>query len=88
MTNRHRHAIEQAPRRWRGGARRWTRRKILISTQVVEAFGASKAENGEYLTAETMTKLMEAFCARRACSRLSVKAPWLPTRSGPGEAAG
>ena len=33
-------------------------------------------------------KLMEAFCARRPCSRLSVKAPWLPTRSDPGEAAG
>jgi hypothetical protein len=55
---------------------------------VVEAFGASKAEKGEFLTAETMTKLMEAFCARRPCSRLSVKAPWLPTRSDPGEAAG
>ena len=55
---------------------------------VVEAFGASKAENGEYLTADTMTKLMEAFCARRPCSRLSVKAPWLPTRSDPGEAVG
>ena len=55
---------------------------------VVEAFGASKAEKGEFLTAETMTKLMEAFCARRPCSRLSVKAPWLPTRSDPGEAVG
>ena len=34
--NRHRHAIEQAPRRWRGGRRddsARTRRKILISTQ-------------------------------------------------------
>ena len=30
--NRHRHAIERASRRWRGGRR--TRRKILISTQV------------------------------------------------------
>ena len=29
--NRHRYAIEQASRRWRGGR---TRRKILISTQV------------------------------------------------------
>ena len=55
---------------------------------VVEAFGVSKAEKGEYLTAETMTKLMEAFCSRRPCSRLSVKAPWLPTRSDPGEAVG
>ena len=71
---------------WRTARR--TRRKILISTQVVEAFGASKAEAGEYLTADTMTKLMEAVCARRPCSRLSVKAPWLPTRSDPGEAAG
>jgi hypothetical protein len=35
--NRHRHAIEQASRRWRGGTRddsARTRRKILISTQV------------------------------------------------------
>ena len=33
--NRHRHAIEQASRRWRGGRRdsARTRRKILISTQ-------------------------------------------------------
>jgi len=30
--NRHRHAVEQASRRWRGGRR--TRRKILISAQV------------------------------------------------------
>ena len=38
--NRHRHAIEQASRRWRGGRRddsARTRRKILISTQVVAA---------------------------------------------------
>ena len=55
---------------------------------VVEAFGASKADEGTYLDADTMTKLMEAFCARRPCSRLSVKAPWLPTRSDPGEAVG
>ena len=36
VTNRHRHAIEQASRRWRGGRRDGsarTRRKILISTQ-------------------------------------------------------
>ena len=36
--NRHRHAIEQASRRWRGGRRgdsARTRRKIMISTQVV-----------------------------------------------------
>ena len=38
MRNWHRHAIEQASRRWRGGRRddsARTRRKILISTQVV-----------------------------------------------------
>ena len=37
VRNRHRHAIEQAARRWRGGRRGdsgRTRRKILISTQV------------------------------------------------------
>ena len=36
VRNRHRHAIEQASRRWRGGRRgdsARTRRKILISTQ-------------------------------------------------------
>ena len=32
VRKRHRHAIEQASRRWRGGRR--TRRKILVSTQV------------------------------------------------------
>ena len=38
VRNRHRHAIEQASRRWRGGRRddsARTRRKILIFTQVV-----------------------------------------------------
>ena len=37
VRNRHRHAIEQATRRWRGGRRddsARTRRKILIPTQV------------------------------------------------------
>ena len=37
--NRHRHAIEQASRRWRGGRRddsARTRRKILVSTQVTK----------------------------------------------------
>jgi len=41
--NRHRHAIEQASRRWRGGRRydsARTRRKILISTQVLGKLGA------------------------------------------------
>ena len=41
--NRHRHAIEQASRRWRGGRRddsARTRRKILISTQVVVPTGS------------------------------------------------
>ena len=43
--NRHGHAIEQASRRWRGGRRgdsARTRRKILISTQVVTAFDGFK----------------------------------------------
>ena len=38
VRDRHRHAIEQASRRWRGGRRddsARTRRKILISTQVL-----------------------------------------------------
>ena len=38
VRNRHRHAIEQASRRWRGARRddsARTRRKILISTQVL-----------------------------------------------------
>ena len=42
MRNRHRHAIEQAARRWRGGRREdsaRTRRKILISTQVARLQG-------------------------------------------------
>jgi hypothetical protein len=41
VRNRHRHAIEQASRRWRGGRRGdsgQTRRKILISTQVGVCF--------------------------------------------------
>ena len=33
VTNQHRHAIEQASRRWRGGRNSGTRRKLLISTQ-------------------------------------------------------
>ena len=43
--HRHRHAIEQASRRWRGGRRgdsARARRKILISTQVVTAFDGFK----------------------------------------------
>ncbi len=47
LRNRHRHAIEQAPRRWRGGQRddsARTRRKVLISTQSgTPAFGATTA---------------------------------------------
>ena len=42
VRNRHRHAIEQASRRWRGGRRgdsARTRRKILIFTQVVAREG-------------------------------------------------
>ena len=47
VANRHRHAIEQASRRWRGGRREdsaRTRRKILISTQVrgdIDVHGAA-----------------------------------------------
>ena len=49
MRNRHRHAIEQASCRWRGGrlgdsAR--TRRKILISTQVA---GLPKTRSGKIM---------------------------------------
>ena len=51
---------------------------------VVEAFGTRKAAEGTFLTADTMTTLMEAFCSRRPCSRLSVKAPWLPARDDAG----
>ena len=43
--NRHRHAIEQASRRWRGGRRgdsARTRRKILIFTQVVAREGVEQ----------------------------------------------
>jgi hypothetical protein len=43
VRNRHRHAIEQASHRWRGGRREdsaRTRRKILISTQVDTNNGA------------------------------------------------
>ena len=46
--NRHRHAIEQAPRRWRGGRRddsARTRRKSLISTQVDTRQGGRAAED-------------------------------------------
>ena len=46
MRNRHRHAVEQASRRWRGGRRddsARTRRKILISTQAVAFAEASEA---------------------------------------------
>ena len=46
VRNRHRHAIEQASHRWRGGRREdsaRTRRKILISTQVGAWAGYSLA---------------------------------------------
>ena len=48
--NRHRHAIEQASRRWRGGRRddsARTRRKILISTQVFTAPRREAKEDDE-----------------------------------------
>ena len=47
VRNRHRHAIEQASRRWRGGRRDdsgRTRRKILISTQVAGANPAAAVD--------------------------------------------
>ena len=50
VRNRHRHAIEQASRRWRGGRRcdsARTRRKILISTQVGAAAASATARGFE-----------------------------------------
>ena len=47
VRNRHRHAIEQGSRRWRGGRRddsARTRRKILISTQVPRPTSRRKSE--------------------------------------------
>ena len=52
VRNRHRHAIEQVSRRWRGGRRgdsARTRRKILISTQVARP-GLSAARGPRCLT--------------------------------------
>ena len=49
VTNRHRHVIEQASRRWRGGRRDGsarTRRKILISTQVNSPFERDSSSAG------------------------------------------
>ena len=57
VRNRHRHAIEQASRRWRGGRRvesARTRRKILISTQ---------APGGSPSARSCATR-----CARRSCA--------------------
>ena len=57
--NRHRHAIEQASRRWRGGRRddsARTRRKILISTQVA-ARGARRLDYNRFLEALAQTSL-------------------------------
>ena len=54
--NRHRHAVEQALRRWRGRRRNdsaRTRRKILISTQALDlaTYGNKiSARSGAYLT--------------------------------------
>ena len=48
VRNRHRHAIEQASRRWRGGRRGdsvRTHRKILISTQVSDLYGRGVLPN-------------------------------------------
>ena len=57
--NRHRHAIEQSSRRWRGGRRddsARTRRKILISTQVA-ARGARRLDYNRFLEALAQTSL-------------------------------
>ena len=64
VRDRHRHAIEQASRRWRGGGRddaARTRREILISTQVtVEEFASfmrrMEANKIDHVILETVDK--------------------------------
>ena len=82
--NRHRHAIEQASRRWRGGRRgdsARTRRKILISTQAVAPHpkihpGASRSVSGPRRAAEAAS--FGARAARRGdvCSWEGVREWW------------
>ena len=59
VRNRHRHAIEQAPRRWREG----TRRKTLISTQAPTGYRVSKGtgnqDYGEYTKHDYLKRLSD-----------------------------
>ena len=74
MSDPHRHAIEQASSRWRGGRREdpaRTRRKILISTQVtgepggvVERKGVSGWVGGLARGAPTTNKARTQFAVR------------------------
>merc|ERR1719331_2751913 len=52
--NQHRHAIEQASRRWRGGQR--TRRKMLISTQALTSPARRASETAMRMTDRTETE--------------------------------
>ena len=75
VMNRHRHAIEQASRRWRGGRRGdsgRTRRKILISAQVTATSEALGKTAGKDLDADKTTypKLMGLDGARAEAERL------------------
>ena len=100
VTNRHRHAIEQASRRWRGGRRDGlarTSRKILISTQPVtrsttarpsRAHSSVRRRRGARGRARrTATALMKRAAAapRRASSSLACsQAPRRRRPRGPG----
>ena len=65
VTNRHRYAIEQASRRWRGGRRDGsarTRRKILISTQVgIENTGQQPLRAGRKRTEPAKALVLRAL---------------------------
>ena len=72
--NRHRHAIEQASRRWRGGRRydsARTRRKILIFTQVPSrleaALAAMDTDNDGHVDIDEwcVSELYNLGCLRR-----------------------
>ena len=69
VMNRHRHAIEQASRRWRGGRRDdSTRRKILISTQAATLAAILEIELGVAVTdaaVDACDKLAAADAAQR-----------------------
>ena len=65
VRNRHRHAVEQASCRWRGGRRSdsGTRRKILISTQATTAGDLLKQYGGAYLLTSTSFAIVSfAIC--------------------------